>query len=130
MSILMPTTEVSANVMKKVRITNPIENGSNHTSRKRALQFVEAKRAVFVGDNSIRFIDTDPRNQAAHRRATAEYNAIKRGMSKKEIANIPLVRPGKALTEALTKRSRVSVRRHVAGRSGSVRVIVSTRAVQ
>ena len=128
--ILMPAAEVSLNVMKKVRITNPIENGSNLTSRKRALQFVEAKRAVFVDDNSIRFFETDPRNQAAHSRAAAEYNAVNRTMSRKEIANIPLARPGKALMEALTTRSGGPVRRHVAGRSGPVRVIVSTNADQ
>lgn len=116
--------------MKKVRISNPIENGSNFTSRKRALEFVEAKRAVFVGDNAIRFIENDPRNQAARRRAAAEYNAVNRTMSRQEIANIPFVRPGKALTEAMTNRSQVSVRRHVAGRSGPVRIIVSTGAVQ
>ena len=127
--ILMPTTQVSANVARKVSITNPIENGSNFTSRRRALQFVDARRAVFVDDNSIRFIETDPRNQAAHRRAAAEYNAVNRMMNKKEIASIPLVRPGKALREALTKRSRVPVR-YVAGRSGPVRVIMSTRADQ
>jgi hypothetical protein len=127
---LMHTAEVSANVVKKVRIINPIENGSNLTSRKRALQFVEAKRAVFVDDNSIRFTETDPRNQAAQRRAATEYNAVNRVMSRKEIASIPLARPGKALTEALTKRSGVPVSRHVAGRNGPVRVIVSTGAVQ
>jgi hypothetical protein len=111
--------------VKKVRITNPIENGSNFTSRKRALQFVEAKRAVFVGDNSLRFIESDPRNQAARSRAAAEYNAINRAMSREEIANIPIARPGKALKEAMTKRSGIPVRRHV-GRSGPARVIVSS----
>jgi hypothetical protein len=128
--IVMPTAEVSATAVKKVLITNPIENGSNFTSRKRALQFVEAGRAVFVGDNSIRFIETDPRNQAAQRRAAVEYNAVNRVMNKKEIANIPLVRPGKAVREYLTKRSRVPVLRHVAGRSGPVRVIERTRAIR
>jgi hypothetical protein len=125
----MPTAEVSLNAMKKVRITNPIDNGSNLTSRKRALQFVEAKRAVFVGDNSIRFIENDPRNQAAHRRAAAEYNAVDRTMTRQELANIPLVRPGKALREASTNRTQAA-RRHVAGRSGPVQVIVNTGAVQ
>ena len=114
----MRTAELSANVVKKVRITNPIENGSNFTSRKRALQFVEAGRAVFVGDSSIRFSEADPRNQAAQRRAAADYNAVSRVMNKREIANIPLIRPGKALREALTERSRVPILRHVAGRTG------------
>ena len=116
--------------MKKVRISNPIENGSNFTSRKRAAQFVEAGRAAFVDENTIRFLETDPRNQAAHRRAAAEYNAVNREMSRKEIANIPLVCPGRALREALTKRSNVPIRRHVAGRNGPVRVLVSGGVVQ
>lgn len=116
-------------IVKKVKITNPIENGSNFTSRKRALQFVEAKRAVFAGDNAIRFIETDPRNQAARRRAAVEYNAVDRTMTRKELANIPLVRPGKALREASTNRTQAA-RRHVAGRSGPVQVIMSTSAVQ
>jgi hypothetical protein len=111
--------------VKKVRIINPIENGSNLTSRKRALQYVDAKRAVFVDDNSIRFIESDPRNQAANSRAAAEYNALNRTMSREEIVNIPLVRPGKALKELLTNRSLVPARRHVAGRSGPVRSLLS-----
>jgi type III secretory pathway component EscU len=45
----MPTAEVSMNVAKKIRIINPVENGSNITSLKRALQFVKTGRAVFVG---------------------------------------------------------------------------------
>ena len=112
--------------MNKVKITNPIENGSSLTSRKRAQQFVDARRAVFVDANSIRFVDNDPRNQAANQRAAAEYNAVNRMMTKKEIASIPFVRPGKALVEVLTKRSRVSVLPRFRGRSGPVRIIVST----
>jgi hypothetical protein len=122
----MPTAEVFPKSVRKVRITNPIENGSNFTSRKRALQFAAAKRAVFVGDNSIRFIESDPRNKAVRSRAAAEYNAVNRTMNRKEIANIPLARPGKALREAMTKRSGVRLRRHVVGRSGPVRAIVSS----
>ena len=125
----MHTAEVSLKAVKKVKITNPIENGSNFTSRKRALQFVEAKRAVFLDHNAIRFVETDPRNQAARSRSAVEYNAVNRTMSRKEIANIPLVRPGKALMEASTKRSQAGTR-HVAGRSGPVRVTVSTSAGQ
>jgi hypothetical protein len=87
------------------------------------------KRAVFVDHNSIRFTETDPRNEAARSRSAAEYNAVNRTMTRKELANIPLVRPGKALKEAMTKRSQTP-RRSVAGRSVPVRVIVSTTAVQ
>jgi hypothetical protein len=122
----MPTAEVSTKVAKKVRIINPIENGSNITSRNRAQQFVEAKRAVFVGDRFVRFIETDPRNQAAQKRAATGYNSVPRMLSKTEIANIPVARPGGALRAALTKRSGVPVRRHIAGRNGPVRVIMSS----
>jgi hypothetical protein len=124
-SISMPSPEVSKKSLKKVGILNPIENGSDVTSRKRAMQFVEAQRAVFIDENFIRFIESDPRNQAASMRAAVGYNSVNRMSSRGEVANIPIVRPGKALMEALTKRSRVPFRRHVAGRSGPVRVIVS-----
>jgi hypothetical protein len=121
----MPTAEVSTKVAKKVRIINPVENGSNITSRKRALQFVAEGRAVFVGSKLLRFIETDPRNQAAAHRAARGYEAVNRVMSKAEIANIPLVRPATAIRDAMTDRS-TSRRRHVPGRrSGPVHVLVS-----
>ena len=121
--IPMPTAEVSMNVTKKVRIINPVENGSNITSRKRALQFVQSGRAVFVGSNLLRFIGADPRNQAAVRRAACGYEAVDRMMSKTEVANIPLARPAKAIREAMTDRSRGRTRRISGGRSGPVRVL-------
>lgn len=109
-------------LVRKVRITNPIENGSSITSRKRALEFVQAKRAVFVGNDSIRFIESDPRNQAATRRAAVGYNEVNRTMTRDELANLPMARPAKALREANSMRSRVYGRR-IAGRSGPVRVV-------
>ncbi|MGO4884237.1 MAG: hypothetical protein ACLP59_25965 [Bryobacteraceae bacterium] len=120
----MPTAEVSINVAKKIRIINPVENGSNITSRKRALQFVQAGRAVFVGSNLMRFIDVDPRNQAAALRAARGYVEVDRMMTKAEAANIPLVRPAKAIREAMTDRSASRPRRAPGGRSGPVRVLV------
>jgi hypothetical protein len=102
----MPTAEVSIKVANKIRIINPVENGSNITSRKRALQFVRAGRAVFVGSSLMRFIDADPRNQAAARRAARRYDEVDRMMTKTEAANIPLVRPAKAIWEAMTDRSK------------------------
>jgi|SRR5579862_1386633 len=124
--IPMPTAEVSINVATKVRIINPVENGSNITSRKRALQFVNAGRAVFVGTNLMRFIEADPRNQAAVRRAAQGYESVRRMMTKSEIANIPLVRPAKALREAMTVRATTPARRTPYGRTGPVRVVVQT----
>ena len=115
----MPTAEVSTN-SKKVKILNPIENGSSITSRKRALQLVEAKRAEFVGGNCIRFLKDDPRNKAAERRASEGY-VLKGELTKAEIANIPLAMPAKAVREASTDRSRGG--RHARGRSGRVRII-------
>jgi hypothetical protein len=120
----MPTAEVSINAAKKIRIVNPVENGSNITSRKRALQFVHAGRAVFVGNNLMRFIDTDPRNQAAARRAARGYEEVDRMMTKTEAANIPLARPAKAIMEAMTDRAGNRARRAPSGRSGPVRVVV------
>jgi hypothetical protein len=128
--MLMP--EVSNKVLKKVKIVNPIENGSDITSRKRAVQFVHAGRAVFVGagDNFIRFNDADPRNQAAEGRAASGYQGVDRMMSKTEITNIPLARPAKALMEALIDRSKVPVRRSMKGRSGPVKVVVSAEPMK
>ena len=92
-------------ISKKVKIINPIENGSAITSRNRAVQFVQAGRAVFLGHNFIRFVETDPRNQAAKKRAASGYQAVDRLMSRAEMANIPFARPGLAFAEFLTARS-------------------------
>ena len=110
-------------IRQKVKIINPIENGSDITSRKRAIQYVESGRAVFVGGDFIRFVANDPRNQAAQRRASAGYEAVNSLMSKVEIGNIPLVRPGFALKESLTKRSTNHRPNSRDGRPGPVRVL-------
>jgi hypothetical protein len=117
----MPTAEVSAN-SKKVKILNPIENGSSITSRKRACALVDMKRAEFVGSNFIRFLNDDPRNKAAAERAARGY-VLKSEVTKVEIAHIPLVSPAKAIREAATNRSRGG--RHARGRSGRVHIIAN-----
>lgn len=128
--IPMPTAEVSMNAAKKVRIINPVENGSNITSRKRALQFVQSGRAVFVGSDLLRFIEADPRNQAAVRRAARGYEEVDRMMSKTEIANIPLARPATALKEAMTDRSGTRGRHAPSGRSSPARVLVEAGSIR
>jgi hypothetical protein len=118
----MPTANVFA-VSKKVKILNPIENGSNITSRKRALELVRSNRAIFVdGDSQLRLIEGDPRNQAAALRAAEGY-VLNGELTEAEIKHIPLERPAKALREANTDRSRSG--RFPRGRSGRVRIIVS-----
>jgi hypothetical protein len=113
----MPSRELS----KKIRIVNPIENGSSLTSRARALQYVRAGRAVFVGQNSVRFLDTHPGNQSAREQAAAGYQSIDRGMTVSELAHIPIIRP----TSLMVDRTRVPVRRSLAGRNGPVRFVMS-----
>ena len=88
-------------VCSKVKIINPTENGSLFTSRKRALQFVKIGRAIFVAENQIRFVETDPRNQAAAARAAMGYVQIERMLTKRELQNIPFVNPAKAYRRAM-----------------------------
>ena len=121
----MPASDLSLSLAKKIKIVNPIENGSNITSRKRALQFVEAKRAIFVGKDLLRFIEADSRNQAAAQRAARGYTSVNRMMTRTEIENIPLARAAMAVREAITDRSRNRVRRSAGGRSGPVRALIS-----
>jgi hypothetical protein len=126
----MPAAEVSINVAKKVSIINPVENGSNITSRKRALQFVQSGRAVFVGSNLLRFLEADPRNQAAVRRAAHGYESVRRMMNKTEIANIPMARPATAFKEVMTDRSGSRGRHAPSGRSGPVHVVVEAGTIR
>jgi hypothetical protein len=119
-SISMLTANVSTG-SKKVKIVNPIENGSNITSRKRAAQLVETKRAVFVDDSSIRLVRDDPRNQAAAQRAAKGY-VLNEQLTNAKIARLPIAMPAKAVREAHTDRSRGG--RFPRGRSGRVRIIV------
>ena len=83
-------------VRSKIKIVNPIENGSRFTSRKRALQFVQAGRAIFVAETQIRFLENEPRNRAAATRAATLYVLNNRMLTKKELRNIPVINPSKA----------------------------------
>lgn len=80
----------------KVKIVNPVENGSQFTSRKRALQYVRTGRASFVGRDQIRFLETDQRNKAAATRAAIGYVLSKRMLTKRELQGIPFVHASKA----------------------------------
>ena len=80
----------------KVKITNPIDNGSSFTSRKRALQYVQTGRAIFLAENQIRFIGDDPRNQAAAERAARGYVTTNRVLTERELRSIPLINPANA----------------------------------
>jgi hypothetical protein len=85
---------------ENVTILNPVNGGGTITSRKRAIYFTRAKRAVWFGNNAIRFIDGDPRNQAAATRAAATvapYDQSERLMLEEDLRNIPVIMPHKAL---------------------------------
>jgi hypothetical protein len=118
----MQTRELS----KKVRILNPIEKWSDITSRRQAERYVQAGRAVFVGQNRIQFIAGHPHNLAAKEHAAnLKYDAAtKRLATQTEIANVPFARPGVAFREAITDRTKIRVRR-CAGRNGKVEILMS-----
>lgn len=83
-----------------VTILNPVEGGRTITSRKRAIYFTESGRANWHGKNAIRFADNDARNQDAADRAEARalpYRAVNRLMAEADLANVPVVMPGKLL---------------------------------
>lgn len=109
---------------KESRIVNPIENGANVTSRKRAQQFIDARRAVFVGANLFCWVRC-----SETRRAVYWYESVDRSLGKtgvghhgSEIANIPVVRPSLALRQSLLGRSKRSTRRFC-GKTGRVRLV-------
>lgn len=84
----------------KIRILNPTQHGSCWTGRNRAERYVRTGRAVFVGRTAIRFVESDPRNIAATKKAAdaaAGYDDIRRILTVEELAHIPLVNPHKAL---------------------------------
>jgi hypothetical protein len=81
---------------KRVFILNPPPNGSRWTGRNRAERFVRTGRAVFVGENSVRFVDSDPRNQAATEQADRDAEgydlASSMGLANlRAIRNLPTV---------------------------------------
>jgi hypothetical protein len=78
---------------------------------------------MFVdGDNQLRLIEGDPRNQAAAQRAAGGY-VLNEELTADKIAHIPIEMPAKALREAHTDRSKGG--RFPRGRSSRVRIIVS-----
>jgi hypothetical protein len=58
---------------KRVKITNPANNGKPYLRRKDADYYVRTDRAVWVGVDQIRLIDTHPRNRAAREAAAHGY---------------------------------------------------------
>jgi len=112
---------------EKIRIVNPIQQGSCWTGRNRAERYVRIGRAVFVGPNSIRFIDSDLRNASALKRAASaadKYDRVARTgvASLSAIKNLPVV--GKPLV--LLTDTRRSSPRAPHGRNGAVRIVVSS----
>ena len=113
----------------KVAVVNPPWNGSGKIKRKTADFYVGEGRAVWAGEALLRMVEAHPKNQAAKLRAAAGYDAAKwdgRRITPDELLNIGVVCPAKAITENLTDRS-LGSGRHVAGRSGPVRSIVTTQ---
>lgn len=83
-----------------IRILNPTRHGARWTGRNRAERYVRTGRAVFVGLTAIRFIESDPRNIAATKKASAAaagYDEIRRTLTVEELAHIPIMNPHKAL---------------------------------
>ena len=84
----------------KIRILNPTRHGACWTGRNRAERYVCTGRAVFVGLDAIRFIESDSRNIAAAKKAAdaaAGYDDIRRTLTVEELAHIPIMNPHKAL---------------------------------
>jgi hypothetical protein len=59
----------------KIRIENPLPGSSPWTSRNRAACYVRDRRAVYVGEDAIRFVVCDPRNEAAARNAAGSFDS-------------------------------------------------------
>jgi hypothetical protein len=102
-----------------VKVTNPVWNGSGYIKRKTANFYVGEGRAIFVGEDQLRLIESHPKNRAAYWRAAQEYLRVHRTMTRVELSHLPVVRPDVLLTD----RS-VPVHRTPAGRSGRVRVLM------
>jgi hypothetical protein len=101
-----------------VRVVNAVWNGSGFIKRKKADRFVKEGRAVFVGTDQLRLIESDPRNLAAAAKAAAGYVAIRRTMTLQELKHLPVMRPRIAYTD----RS-IHAARQVAGRKGATRIV-------
>jgi hypothetical protein len=101
-----------------VKVVNSVWNGSGDIKRKTAKDYVDEGRAVFLGENQLRLIESHPKNRVASSRAAAGYERIQRTMTRSELAHLPAVRPEILLTDRSTP-----ARRGFAGRSGPVRVL-------
>ena len=101
-----------------VKVVNPAWNGSGYIRRKTANFYVAEGRAVFVGEDQLRLIESHPKNRAASWRAAAGYERVDRMMTLEELAHLPVVRPGLLIRVRSTL-----VRRSSSGRSGPVRLL-------
>jgi len=99
-----------------VRVVNSPWNGSGFIKRKKADRYVKDGRAVFVGTDQLRLIESHQKNLAAATRAGAGYEAIERTMTLEELKHLPVMRPRIAYTD----RS-IPATRHISGRNGPVR---------
>jgi hypothetical protein len=87
-----------------VKVINAVWNGNGFIKRKLADRYVTEGRGAFVDDdhNQIRLNLSHPKNRAAAARAAEGYT-LDRTLSEEEVAHVPVVRPGVALRDALTK---------------------------
>ena len=74
-------------------------------------------RAIFMGTDQLRLIESHPKNLAAAATAAAGYEGVNRTMTLEELKHLPVMRPHIAYTD----RS-VPATRHMSGRSGPVRI--------
>lgn len=103
-----------------VRIVNPVENRSPVVKRKEAAHYVSTGRGVWVGSDQLRLVLSHPSNQAKSAAEAEHYDRAVQVLvrSALELKHIPVVCPRIALTDRSVRSGR-----HVAGRSGPVRII-------
>ncbi len=90
---------------RSIRIVNPI-SGVGFTNRNRANRFVHSGRARWVDANTIEFLPANYRHvAAAQREVDRGYDGVTRMLTKREMANIPVVAPWKALIERSRRRA-------------------------
>ena len=111
-------TENDGRQSVRVKVVNPVWNGSGYIKRKTANFYLAEGRAEFVGEDQLRLIESHPKNKGASWRAATGYERVDRMMTRAELAHIPLVRPEILLTDRSTP-----TRRSFSGRSGPVRVL-------
>jgi hypothetical protein len=111
-----------------VKVVNPVWNGKGLISRAKADRYILEGRGSYTSDSRDYFClnVSHPRNAEAKERARIAEAETERGcqwpegkvVSRRELLNIGVVCPAKAITENITKRS--GSRRHVPGPSRSV----------